>query len=83
MIAAHLATLILNWKDDGFVIVHRVRSDKTAHTKKGKVLRYTYIRQVLLTHVSKIVKDFYFLIRRSFGEFLFPLFIFFLSSSSS
>ena len=43
LIAAHLATLILNWKQDGFVIVHRVRSGKLAHAKNGKVFRYTYI----------------------------------------
>ena len=44
LIAAHLATLILNWRDDKYVIVQRVRPGKIAHaTKNGEVLRYTHI----------------------------------------
>ena len=47
LIAAHLATLILNWRDDKYIIVQRVRPGKIARaTKNGEVLRYIYILSI-------------------------------------
>ena len=53
LISAQLATLILNWRDDKYIIVQRVRPGKIAHaTKNGEVLRYIY--KVLLTQEIKL-----------------------------
>ena len=44
LIAAQLATLILNWKDDKYVILQRFRPCKSAYvTRNGEVLRYIFI----------------------------------------
>ena len=38
MITAHLATLMLNWKDDIYIIKKRIRKGKIAQPKKRGVI---------------------------------------------
>ena len=47
LITAHLATLMLNWKDDIYIIKKRIRKGKIAQPKKrGVIIRYFDILKI-------------------------------------
>jgi len=57
LIAAHLSTLILNWNDDKYIIVQRVRLGKIAHaTKNGEVLRIFKLFLIIVYTVGDMVQ---------------------------